>query len=154
MFKALLWKRGANLSDDHRTKIHQWDSGRLSSDKTIEMILRLDRTDALVAQALASGDSGKSAYHVSGTDSTTDGLQATPSVPAPVSPPAPDATNYGGIQPGDAAWNYLSLDGTYDAGDDEEADDSDNEDYDMFVYDDDGEPLADEADSGAHGGHC
>ena len=67
-FMAHLWKKDAQLSDDNRSKIHLWDSGKHDSKKTIELLLRLDRSEALVAQALAgSGDNTKSAYMV--TDS-------------------------------------------------------------------------------------
>ena len=84
------------------------------------MILKLDRTDTLVAQALAGGDSGKNTYLVVDKDSATDAWQATTSVPDSVSPPGPDATNFGGIPPGDTAWNYLSLENSSDADNDEE----------------------------------
>ena len=64
-FLAHLWKKDAQLSDDNRSKIHLWDSGKLNSQRTIEMLLRLDRADALVAQALAgNGDNTKTAYVV------------------------------------------------------------------------------------------
>ena len=70
-FLAHLWRKDAQLSDDNRSKIHLWVSGKLNSQRTIEMLLRLDRADALVAQALAgSGDNTKTAYVVGDSSST------------------------------------------------------------------------------------
>ena len=34
--------------------IHNWDSGTLSQERLLELLLRLDRPDALVAQSLAT----------------------------------------------------------------------------------------------------
>ena len=49
-----LLKRDARLTEDQRKVIHNWDSGTLSQERLLELLLRLDRPDALVAQALAT----------------------------------------------------------------------------------------------------
>ena len=52
---SYILRRGAHLSEDQRKQIHQWDSGVLTGDRLMELLLRLDRPDSLVAQSLASG---------------------------------------------------------------------------------------------------
>ena len=41
-----------------RTRINQWEPGKKSFDKLVELMLRLDRPDVLVAQALQNVNDG------------------------------------------------------------------------------------------------
>ena len=43
------------MSDDHRGRIHQWGTNILSDDRTIELILKLDSTQALLAASQQAG---------------------------------------------------------------------------------------------------
>ena len=52
--RTYLLKRDARLSEDQRKVIHNWDSSTLSQERLLELLLRLDRPDALVAQSLAT----------------------------------------------------------------------------------------------------
>jgi hypothetical protein len=71
-----LLKRDARLTEDQRKVIHNWDSGTLGQDRLLELLLRLDRPDALVAQALAASGS-KATYF--GQDTSSE--PPAPSVP-------------------------------------------------------------------------
>ena len=51
---SYMLKRGAKLMEEHGRMMHQWETGRMSQARLIEFSLRLSRTDALVAQGLAS----------------------------------------------------------------------------------------------------
>lgn len=60
---SYLLRRGAHLTEEQRKQIHQWDSGVLTGNRLMELLLRLDRTDALVAQSVASSSTQhRSAY--------------------------------------------------------------------------------------------
>ena len=48
-------RRSAKLSEEQRKLMHTWDSGPKDSRKVQELLLRLDRTDSLVASQLATG---------------------------------------------------------------------------------------------------
>ena len=77
-----LLKRDARLTEDQRKLIHTWDCGTLSQDRLLELMLRLDRPDTLVAQALVN----------SGTKNTflvTEDNSAPPVSSAPASATAP-----------------------------------------------------------------
>ena len=47
-------RRGAHLNEEQRKQIHQWDSAALSGHRLMELLLRLDRTDAILAQSIGS----------------------------------------------------------------------------------------------------
>ena len=49
-----LLKRGANLTDEQRKVMHQWDPTSMDSQRLTELLLKLDRTETLVAQSIAS----------------------------------------------------------------------------------------------------
>ena len=49
---SYLLRRGARLSEEQRKLIHQWGAGVATGDKLIELLLRLDRIDTMVAQSL------------------------------------------------------------------------------------------------------
>ena len=51
---SYILRRGAHLSEEQRKQIHQWDSGVLSGHRLMELLLRLDRTDAILAQCIGS----------------------------------------------------------------------------------------------------
>ena len=64
---SYLLKRDAKLSVEQRKLIHQWDSGVLTSMKLTELLLKLDRTDTLVAQSVATGETNsKTSYYTDG----------------------------------------------------------------------------------------
>ena len=73
-----LLKRGANLTDEQRKMIHQWDPTSLDSQRLTELLLKLDRTETLVAQSIASKsyfqdqpkESTSEAVNTSGTTSS------------------------------------------------------------------------------------
>ena len=112
--------------------------------KTVELLLRLDRTDSLVAQSLADGDGSKRTYMTEDKE---------PAVEIVMTPPPPKArvraTNLGGIDPGDPALAFLAIDGygpkaQYYIESDDESEDSEADEFDMEVWDDDGGPLVDD----------
>jgi len=47
-------RRGAHLSEDQRKLLLHWDQAKVSNERLIELLLKLDRTDTLVAQSLVS----------------------------------------------------------------------------------------------------
>ena len=49
-----LLKRGANLTDEQEKVMHQWDPTSMDSQRLTELLLKLDRTETLVAQSIAS----------------------------------------------------------------------------------------------------
>ena len=44
---SYILRRGANLTEEQRKQIHQWDSGVLTGNRLMELLLRLDRTDTV-----------------------------------------------------------------------------------------------------------
>ena len=76
---SYIMRRHANMSEEQRKLVHQWDSGTLSSARVVELLLRLDRTDTIVAQSVVSGSSHK----------PFSGFQDE-SEPVPYEPPGPD----------------------------------------------------------------
>ncbi len=62
---SYILRRHAMLTEDQRKLINQWDSGRLGGQRLMELLLRLDRTDALVAQSVVANQ-GKTAYFTEG----------------------------------------------------------------------------------------
>ena len=54
MIWAHLLEKAGHLTDENRDRINQWDSGPKSSERIMELMLRLDRTDLLVSQPLSS----------------------------------------------------------------------------------------------------
>ena len=51
---SYLLKRGANLTEEQRKMIHHWDPSTMDSHRLTELLLRLDRTDTIVAQSIAA----------------------------------------------------------------------------------------------------
>ena len=132
---SYLIRRGAHLSEEQRKQIHQWDSGVLSGNRLMELLLRLDRTDALVAQSLASGSTqARSAY-----------LQDTKADEPTQQPEEPHRYGSGPMR----GSNFMA---EGDKMEDEESEswreDEDSEDnYDMAYFDDDGLPLVDSSEN-------
>ena len=121
-------RRGANLNVEQRKQIHQWDSGVLTGKRLMELMLRLDRTDTVLAQSLGT-NAPKGAFWV---EESVEGSHV-PEVAAP--------------KPGSEWESYLPEVYMQEDQADEglEADDiSDEDDYDLEHYDDDGLPLIDE----------
>ena len=139
-------RRGARLSDEQRRLMHQWDTGPLNSSKLQALLLKLDRTESLVAQQLAQGPEYKTAMEATVTQTTS---QAEPSsvFAGFASPSQTDGTvNYpdsfqsflaGGQaapppeQPGVDDYEY-------------EFDEDSLDDFDHAVFDDDGQRIVDE----------
>ena len=129
---AHILERGAHLTDEQRDRMNLWDSGAKTSERLTELLLRLDRKDHLVAQALAGVKN--TATHPQATflgtsnperldDSVRDALGKEAGEP-------PSTTSEQPI----GNWNY-----PVDYPDD--YDDSSDSDFDQAYYDDDGEPL-------------
>ena len=130
--------------------MHTWDPGPKSSAKVQELLLRLDRTDSLVAQQLATGPEYKgahvvqtssqgqssSSYHQVQSTVGFDDAFAAAHVPLPES-----FSSFLGAPIGETAGEQPSQ-----AEDEYEYElDSDSEvDFDMSLYDDDGQPIVDE----------
>ena len=135
-------RRGAHLSEEQRKQIHQWDSGVLTGNRLMELLLRLDRTDALVAQSVASGSTQHRSAFLQ--ESQPDWPPSQPeggSVPIPQEVQCPIGLGGGS--------NFLA-EGEYHEDQEpeswEDEDDSDDN-YDMACYDDDGLPLVDSSDN-------
>ena len=147
---SYLLKRDAKLSEEQRKLIHQWDSGVLTSMKLTELLLKLDRTDTLVAQSVATGETNsKTSYYMDG--------QPIPSS-QDVSGSAPrrdfmesegsQATVSGLALPSSLS-SFMQADGdqpmAQQADAEEQVDSDDEDDYDMSMFDDDGYPIVDTA---------
>ena len=120
---SYLLRRGANLTEDQRKMLHSWDSGTFSGKRVMELLLRIDRTDALVAQTVAAPkDTYKPAYLAGSVGERQ--------------PSSDDQPSQSVIPP------YVS--NFFEGNDYEEAEEDDDE-FDQDLYDDDGAPLTDSA---------
>ena len=66
---SYFFRRGANLNEEQRKQLHQWDSGVVKGKRLVELLLRLDRPDTVLAQNISSNTT-KSAFL--GTRETSD----------------------------------------------------------------------------------
>ena len=57
-----LQRREAGLTEEQRKVLRSWDSGALGGDRLLEVSLRLDRTDTLVAQSIVANQERQSHY--------------------------------------------------------------------------------------------
>ena len=134
---SYLLRRGANLSEEQRKLIHQWDSGILSGERLTELLLRLDRTDTIVAQSVASGHE-KTAYLIS--NQRDDGKTGHPVPGAELGSSEAEWT----VQ--DSAYTAVAnimqdspADSAVEHGSDSESE------FDQMAFDDDGSPLVDDS---------
>ena len=143
---SYLLKRSANLDADQRKQIWQWDSRELSTARLADFLVRLDRSEVLIAANLA-GQAGKytPAFHTqagplaSGDNVVSESAEAIPSQPL-VSAVALQSYLQSGTEP------FAPSHGAVVDDDDEEYEvdsASDDQDYDMEAWDSDGQPLVD-----------
>ena len=63
IWSYIIEKHG-HLNDEHRKNIQNWDSSKLSSSRLMELMLRLDNTNTLVAAALADKSTPQKATYL------------------------------------------------------------------------------------------
>ena len=148
VYWSYLIRKDAKLSEEQRKLLHQWESGPLRGNRLIELLLRLDRTDTLVASSIVARNSQthfetgnyvqESFYTprpeplMSIMNSLEDSSSGVPAVIAS-SPLTED----------DAQYNETSIE-VFLQEKEVEVDDVESDDnYDHMAYDDDGEPLED-----------
>ncbi len=119
-------KKGASLTEDQRKQIFQWDSSQLSGPRLQELLLRFDRTDAVIAAGMTA-HAPKSYMH------EQDG---------------PSSSSYVSNALSDSALpkemvSFMSADPSQAEEAENDDDDESDDDYDMTHWDDDGQPLVD-----------
>ena len=136
---SYLLKRGAKLSEEQRKLLHQWETGVATGKRLMELLLRLDRTDTLVAQTVAaSASSDKKNYMglTSDREASSSQLPVSGSVQGPEGKSGPALpSSLTALLQNQSEDNMII--------DDAEEEDSEDE-YDMTMFDDDGLPLTDE----------
>ena len=149
-FPELVWtyllKRGGRLTDEQRKLIHQWDATQVHGQQLVETLLRLDRTDTLVAQSISAG---KEAYRATYYGDST---QASDKPHVSDTPYSANLTPDMGVScPPSMMPQYMTsflTKATQDGPQDSaiiEDEDSEDDVFDEACYDDDGAPLIDEA---------